>query len=289
MKNNKSSVESEKKLKSSKKKKEIRPKKVKKIAGPESFLIHESELIASRALKAVPRHLLIEKIGRMTENLIQIDRLANCIKLGSEQFSKIYDMLVRVCDFFKIPVPNLFLEMNVVPKSNVMGIEEPNIVLTSGLIDFLTDEEIETEIAHCVGHILCNHFYYQTIADTITNLGLGPVGSVLYYPFFYWKNCIEFSADRAAMVYLQRKEPLVKLLLKYAGVTEKISGYVNVDLILKQAEQIARSVKGSEAFAKLSGKSPILRIYETEKWFGGSMYNEVVDYFKNQKVLISQE
>ena len=265
--------------------KKVKVKKVKKplFHPTELLLIHDSEKNASKALRAIPKNIIQKTVGILTENFILIDNLANRIKISNEQLPEIYSRLEKIAEFLKIPVPKIYLEMNVIPKSTVNGIETPNIILTSALIEMLSLDEIETELAHCCGHIFLNHYYYQTIADAITKLGLGLVGSVLYYPFSYWKNCIEFSADRVAAIYCKSSEPVKQVLLKYAGITDKIRNVINEDLIFEQAEVIHHHSKSNEVFAKLSGKSPILRIFDLERWTKTEEFNEVISYFENDR------
>ena len=105
----------------------------------------------------------------------------------------------------------------------------------------------------------------------------------MYYPFSYWKNCIEFSADRVAAIYCKSSEPVKQVLLKYAGITDKIRNVINEDLIFEQAEVIHQHSKSNEVFAKLSGKSPILRIFELERWTKTEEFNEVISYFENDR------
>lgn len=284
---------SQKKIKKTKvvkviKKSKVKKEKVKKqkeiiFTPTELLLIHPTESSSAKALRTVPKDLIQKTVGTLTENFILIENLANRIEINQNQFSAIYERLKKICSFLKIPVPRIFLEMNVVPKSNVQGIENPYIIINSALVELLTLDELETELACCCGHIFLNHYYYKTIADAITKMGLGIVGSVLYYPFSYWKNCIEFSADRVAAVYKKSSEPVKNLLLKYAGITEKTKNYVDIDSIIEQAKIIQQYSKTNELFAKLTGKSPILRIYELQEWSKTQDLEKLITYFEHER------
>ena len=131
--------------------KKVKVKKVKKplFHPTELLLIHDSEKNASKALRAIPKNIIQKTVGILTENFILIDNLANRIKISNEQLPEIYSRLEKIAEFLKIPVPKIYLEMNVIPKSTVNGIETPNIILTSALIEMLSLDEIETELAHC--------------------------------------------------------------------------------------------------------------------------------------------
>ena len=73
-----------------------------------------------------------------------------------------------------------------------LAIQRFFITITSGLVDMMTEEELDAVIAHECGHILCHHVLYHSIAhyvmDGLDSLGvLGSLGVPIQYAILYWE------------------------------------------------------------------------------------------------------
>ena len=91
------------------------------------------------------------------------------------------------------------------PNAWTFGDTKIFITITSGLVDMMTEEELDAVIAHECGHILCHHVLYHSIAhyvmDGLDSLGvLGSLGAPLQYAILYWERKSELSCDRAASI-----------------------------------------------------------------------------------------
>ena len=63
-----------------------------------------------------------------------------------------------------IDIPEIYLELDVVPNAYTYGDTKPFIVITSGLLETMPMEYYDV-IAHECGHIACIILYYTTIAN----------------------------------------------------------------------------------------------------------------------------
>ncbi len=95
--------------------------------------------------------------------------MASRIRLSERQLPEIYMHLPPICEKLGIPEPELYLEMHPEPNAWTYGDTRVYITLTSGLIEYMTDEELDAVIAHECGHILCHHVLYGTMANILTN------------------------------------------------------------------------------------------------------------------------
>ncbi|MCR5038646.1 MAG: M48 family metalloprotease, partial [Bacteroidales bacterium] len=82
-------------------------------------------------------------------------------------------------------------KMDPIPNAWTFGDTRIYITLTSGLVDMLTDEELDSVIAHECGHILCRHVLYHTVAEWVKSglASLGILGSLavpIEYALLYW-------------------------------------------------------------------------------------------------------
>ena len=105
---------------------------------PERYT-HDSDRSALKALQSIPGFSLLIKgfMNLWNEPQERILNMSTRIKLGDNQMKKYYDMLPPICEKLGIPVPDLYLELDVKPNAYTYGDSNPFIVLTSGLLKAL--------------------------------------------------------------------------------------------------------------------------------------------------------
>jgi Zn-dependent protease with chaperone function len=108
-----------------------------------------------------------EVLNLISEKSFFIENMSGKIKLGPNQMPEIYNLLPPICEKLGIDEPELYLELNRNPNAYTFGDSMVAIVLTSGLLETFSSEEIQVIIAHECGHILCHHTLYKTIARMI--------------------------------------------------------------------------------------------------------------------------
>ena len=223
---------------------------------PERYT-HHSDKAALKALQAIPGFSLLIKgfMNIWNERQGQILNMSTRIKLGENQMKKYYDMLPPICEKLGIPVPDLYLEMNVNPNAYTYGDTAPFIVLTSGLLDTIPDELVPTVLAHECGHIACKHSLYLTMGRTVLGGASNILGSALklgglltvplQVAFYYWMRCSEFSADRAAVLCDGTARKSQEVCMRLAGWNKGIVADGNIDAFLQQAEDYREMITGS--------------------------------------------
>ena len=118
--------------------------------------------------------------------------MASAIRLSPSQLPKLYNRLPPICKKLGIEQPEFYLSMDPNPNAWTFGDTKIFITITSGLVDMMTEEELDAVIAHECGHILCHHVLYHSIAhyvmDGLDSLGvLGSLGAPLQYAILYWE------------------------------------------------------------------------------------------------------
>jgi Zn-dependent protease with chaperone function len=167
--------------------------------------------------------------------------MAQKIRLGPLQLPKIYSHLPPICEKLGIDLPELYLEMNPAPNAYTYGDSKVFITVTSGLVEFLDEEELHAVIAHECGHIVFRHVLYHTMADMLTRIGssiFGPFAAVslpVQLALTHWARCSELSADRAAALVMGSGDPIMRTMIRLAGGSRAITQDVNLDLYLEQA------------------------------------------------------
>ncbi len=218
--------------------------------------IHPADKEALKTLRDIPGlALLIKKIlGLFSENQYRALCLATKIRLSSSQLPELYNKLPPICERLGIPVPEFYLEADVNPNASAFGDTNPIICVTSGLVGSMTEEEIESVIAHECGHIACHHMLYHTLsrillmcADSIDVLGIAI--KPLIWALLKWQRCSELSADRAAAFALKSVQRVVNTQIRLSGGPLSITQNVNVEEFVKQANEFEQY--GSNVFKNL--------------------------------------
>lgn len=205
--------------------------------------IHPEDEAAMRNLEGVPGFDSVARfiLEHFTEDLIHGLYMAQNVRLSPTQLPDVYNLLPPICEKFNIDLPEFYLKMDPVPNAWTTGDKRKFIVLTSGLLDHITDtKELQSIVAHECGHILCRHVFYNTVAMLLMTFGesLG-FGQVVLAPILlaikYWQRRSELSADRASVVYLGECETPSRALLRICGGPAELTKDINLREYSEQA------------------------------------------------------
>jgi Zn-dependent protease with chaperone function len=243
--------------------------------------IHPADKAALEALKAIPLFTPCLKAFMKTfsEEYFLGVNLAQKIRLGPKQLPKIYNHLPPICKTLGIKEPQLYLEMDPSPNAYTYGDTKIAITVTSGLVEYLKDDELHAVLAHECGHILCHHVLYHTMAAMVTALGesiWGPLAAVatpVKLGLLYWDRCSELSADRAAALVHGNSDDVVQTMIRLAGGPRSITQDVNIELYAQQGaeywkltESLWDKVLQSVAVMQQDHPFTSVRTYEILKW-----------------------
>lgn len=168
-------------------------------------------LVALRRLKGFDT-VLKAVSGLFNERAFRLTVLASAVRVDERQFPDLHHLLndvARVLDADE--VPEMYVVANPVPNALTVGMDKPFIVLTSGLVDLLQEEELRFVVGHELGHALSGHALYQTLLQRLLMLSgvlavlpLGTLGlRAIVAALFEWSRKAELSADRAGLLATQ--------------------------------------------------------------------------------------
>lgn len=246
-----------------------------------SKLIHPEDERALAALEVyshVGLNQLINKVYALYDRVISRWNLASKIRLSRNQFPEIYNLLPPICEKLGIEEPEFYLEMNPYPNAYTMGDENPAIVINSGLVEHLTEDELRTAIAHECGHILCHHVKYLTVAHVVMQGGsmlLSDLAKPLFFTLTYWCRRTEFSADRVAAWVMDDVNIVLKTLLRLTSGSKTLTANINIEEYKKQIsvfdqlcdENTFDKVTQSFMIAEELHPLPAVRCMELLKWW----------------------
>jgi Zn-dependent protease with chaperone function len=206
-------------------------------------------------------------------------------------------MLQESCSVLDMPEPELYVLQTPEVNAFTYGYTKPYIMLYTGLLELLNEDEIMAVIAHEVGHIKCGHVLYSTMAGLLGSLtlqidratfGLGvPLYMAIVAALVNWRRLSEYSADRAELVVMQNPRPVITALTKFAGGTHRFADELDPDEFLHQAriyteeidqksfvDQLYRLIAATDL--RRSHPFTVERVKEIDLWANGPEYADIL-------------
>jgi Zn-dependent protease with chaperone function len=211
-------------------------------------LQHPYDRAALNTLQKVPGlDVIVRKfIELFPERVAYIQNVAQTVRVTKTQCPELYVQLQEACAILDMREPELYVAHNPLPNAWTSGHDHPYIVVTSGLLDLMNEDEIMAVIGHELGHIKSGHVLYRTIALCITllltivgdmTLGIGRlIGRSIESALLEWYRKSEFTADRSSLLVIQDPQVLLSLMMKFAGGTLFQRNQMNAQEFLKQAD-----------------------------------------------------
>lgn len=209
---------------------------------PHDF-IHPEDDTARRNMEAIPGFSAAVKaflkVGM--EQYFHGYNMATKIRLSEKQLPDLYRRLAPICKKLSICEPEFYLEMNPAPNAYTFGDTRIFLTITSGLVEYLDDDELDAVIAHECGHIACRHVLYHTMANMLKAGAdmfglLGMFTIPIQLALYYWSRKSELSADRAAALVTGSSDAVVETMIRLSGGPKSITGKVNINEYAAQAE-----------------------------------------------------
>jgi Zn-dependent protease with chaperone function len=246
---------------------------------------HPYDVAATEALKAVPGlDKVIAKIMEYSlERVFYLENIACSVRVTPRMFGRLYRSLGWGCQILDLEEPELYVTLDPVPNAYTYGHTRPFVVLTSGLVDMLDDEECFFVIAHELGHIKAAHVLYTIMARNISTLvtiigqatlGLGSLlGQGLVTALHDWYRKAELTSDRAGLLCVQELDPCIRVFMKMAGGASRLYTEMDHEEFLQQirAYEDADELLLNKAYKGLltmyrTHPLPILRAQELDAW-----------------------
>jgi Zn-dependent protease with chaperone function len=234
-----------------------------------------------------------ERVNRVLNN-------AGNVKVGPNQIPKLHEMLREGCAILDMSEPDLYLSQRPEVNAFTFGHTRPYIVLYSGLLEIMDEEEIMAVIAHELGHVKCGHVLYTMmvlqvdILISVAKQFLPAVGQLIgltmqltiELALTNWQRRAELTGDRAALLVMQDPRPCISMLAKLAGGTTKDAYQLDAEEFLNQARAykeegnqgmanriyqfLANTQKGTHPFA-------VERVHYLNEWIDSPEYDQILN------------
>ncbi|MFJ2391803.1 M48 family metallopeptidase [Streptomyces sp. NPDC087843] len=228
--------------------------------------------------------------GLLPERSLRLLFLSDSVRVSDAQFAHLNAMLRDACYILDLEkVPPMYVTQDPQPNAMCIGLDEPIIVVTTGLVELLDEEEMRAVVGHEVGHALSGHSVYRTILLFLTSLALRvawiPLGNLAIMTIVTalreWFRKSELSADRAGLLVGQDPRASMRGLMKIAGGNHLHE--MNVDAFLAQADEYEAGGDLRDSVLKilnvLNRTHPFttVRAAELKKWAESRDYQRIMD------------
>ena len=260
--------------------------------------VHPADSKALAALRAIPGiDTALKKLLQVTgESAIRVMFMASAVKVTPQQCPDLHAKLQIACTTLGVDMPDFFIQQNPIVNAFTGGVEKPVIVMHSGLLERLSDEEVLAVVAHEVGHIHAEHVLYLTAArliEALANISIAriiPGAEIVKFlisagissALLAWARRAELSCDRAALLVTQDPHVIGRTMMKLAGGTS--ASKVDYDLFLEQAREFQKNYdeKKLDKFwadilnSGLSHPFPVWRVSEILEWVESGQYTDLM-------------
>lgn len=245
-------------------------------------------LVALRKLKGFDA-LLKAMSGLVSERAVRLAVLGDAVRVDERQFARVHRLVVDMATVLDVPeLPEVYVANNPVTNAVTIGMDKPIIVLNSGLVDLLDDDELAFVIAHELGHVLSGHAVYQTLLQRLLLLSMGfasiPIGGlglrVIVAALMEWSRKAELSADRAGLVAVQ--DPAVALRVHMQLASGGHVGDLDPTSFLAQGAEYVGAGDLRDSVLKLlllesrSHPFAVVRAAELRGWVDSGEYTRVL-------------
>lgn len=229
------------------------------------------------------------------ESYLRIKYTGDNLQITARTIPEIHALLVEACKIMGMQeVPELYLMLEDKIQSFSSGQKRKMIVISSGSVDLLNDQELLFLLGRELGHMRSNHVVYREMGDSLTlvsqiisDLTLG-VGNLLSMPIkialMHWYRMSEFTADRAGLLVCQDPEVATQALIKMAGLPTKYHGQFSTEEFRRQANSFSEiEVKTFNKFIRFlaSYENPqpftVIRGAQLFKWVDNDEYHRVLN------------
>jgi Zn-dependent protease with chaperone function len=250
---------------------------------------HPADKAALQALRRIPvfDDVLKKIFGFFGEKPIRLAFQADAVRVSENQFANVYRIYKECLKTLDAPEEYpLFMSQTPMVNAGAYGMDKPFIILNSGTVRLLEDDELAYVISHEIGHIVSDHVLYKTMTVLLINLAnmgfpiVGLAARAILVALLEWSRKSELSSDRAGLLGVQDPEVVMRTMLKMAGggTTEETS----LQEFIMQAEEYRDGGDVADQVFKvlnLLGRTHpfhVLRVAELRDWIESGDYDRII-------------
>jgi Zn-dependent protease with chaperone function len=223
------------------------------------------------------------------ERAFRLEYLGGAIRVDHRQYPRVHRLFAEAGATLDLAeLPELYVQYDRTLNGMCIGMAKPFIVINSGALELLDDEELRNLLGHEIGHLMSGHAVYRTMLMILTNWAVAlawlPLGSLalraIVTALREWWRKAELSSDRAGLLAGQDPAAALRLHMKIAGGGDLSE--VDTAAFLEQAAEFERTGDLRDGLIKIGmvlGRThplPVARAAALRQWIDSGDYGRVL-------------
>jgi Zn-dependent protease with chaperone function len=250
---------------------------------------HPADRAATSALHAIPLfdRLVKRFAGLGVETRFRQVMLGDSVQIGPDQLPDVWASHVRAARRLDIEPTPLFVTQVPLVNALTFGMRSPVVVVFSPLLADHDPDEVESVLAHELGHVLSDHVTYSTALALLAQVLTGALSDLplanlplrgLYLALLEWSRAAELTCDRAAAVEIGDPVVVCRTLMRLAGGA--LPG-MSVDAFVRQATSYTDEEDLFARRARLATElgrthpAAVRRVRELVMWVESGSYDRI--------------
>jgi Zn-dependent protease with chaperone function len=252
---------------------------------------HPADRGAMATLRTVPGvgNVLKTLNSLFNERAERLMAVASHVRVGPAQYPALDKLRLESAEILDLPkTPKLYVARDPRAIAQTRGIDEPFIVLSTGLVDALDTDALRFVIGHEMGHVLSGHAVLLTLLDRLLRLQrsvawvpLGVIGlRAVIAALHEWQRKSELSCDRAGLLAGQDPQAALRAHLYLAGATDL--SQIDVPSFLEQAREYEEIDDIRDSIIKLLAVEnqphpfAVVRASQLQRWAASDEYRTIL-------------
>lgn len=257
-------------------------------------ILHSQDKSTMDKLKKIPgfKSIVDKTVVNIMEKYATIEYTADGINVSPNSLPMVNRQLHEACRILGIVnLPDCSTDWDYDVCAFTVGEKRPRIILQSGTIDLLTNDELLFVLGHELGHIKCGHKTYHMFTEAmympLANSDLSIWMSLVKMPLLNWYRVSDFSADRMGLLCCQDINVALQTMIKMSGLPKKYYEFVDVPSFIRQAVEFNNKYSGTMdsiiKYLSINAASRpwlVVRAGELYNWFQSGEYNKIINKYK---------
>jgi Zn-dependent protease with chaperone function len=215
--------------------------------------------------------------------------VGSAIRVGPRQYPELDRMRRECAEVLDLErVPQLFVARGSDATAMTLGIDEPFILLSTGIVELLDTAGLRFVIGHEAGHVLSGHAVYRTmllrlirLQATVSWMPVSAIGMRLVIAALReWFRKAELSCDRAGLLCAQDPQAALRAQVTLAGGLRPED--IDIPSFLQQAEEYRSVDDIRDSLLKLRNTElmthplAVVRAAQLQQWAASPDYRRIL-------------
>lgn len=235
-------------------------------------------------------------VVNIMEKYAEIESSGDGVNITATSVPTVYCSLVDACRILNInEVPACSTDWCYDISFYSIGEKKRRIILQSGTIDLLSQDELLFVLGHELGHMKCGHKTYHMLTEAmympVLNSDFKFWVNLIKMPLLNWYRYSDFTADRMGLLCCQDINTALSTMIKMAGLPKKYYSQANINAFIQQAIDFNKEHSGTidNIIKYLSINAAcmpwlVLRASELLDWYNSGEYDRIIRQNKEYSI-----